>query len=75
MSHNKVALITGILGQDGSYLTEFLLKKVISYWSKKRSNFFNVQLKNYLMEVSKDSSGELIIEDSDLLILQILMLY
>ena len=23
----KVALITGITGQDGSYLTEFLLKK------------------------------------------------
>ena len=67
MSHNKVALITGILGQDGSYLTEFLLKKgykVIGV--KKRSNFFNVQLKNYLMEVSKDSSGELIIEDGDL---------
>ena len=67
MSHNKVGLITGILGQDGSYLTEFLLKKgykVIGV--KKRSNFFNVQLKNYLMEVSKDSSGELIIEDGDL---------
>ena len=25
----KVALITGITGQDGSYLTEFLLKKKI----------------------------------------------
>ena len=24
---NKVALITGITGQDGSYLAEFLLKK------------------------------------------------
>ena len=24
---NKKALITGITGQDGSYLTEFLLKK------------------------------------------------
>ncbi|EJK67205.1 hypothetical protein THAOC_11793, partial [Thalassiosira oceanica] len=28
MSHEgKVALITGITGQDGSYLTEFLLSK------------------------------------------------
>ena len=26
----KKALITGITGQDGSYLTEFLLKKKIS---------------------------------------------
>jgi len=29
----KVALITGITGQDGSYLAEFLLKK--NYDSKK----------------------------------------
>ena len=27
--NKKVALITGITGQDGSYLAEFLLKKVI----------------------------------------------
>ena len=27
----KVALITGITGQDGSYLTELLLKKNIKY--------------------------------------------
>lgn len=26
---NKVALITGITGQDGSYLAEFLLEKVM----------------------------------------------
>ena len=25
--HRKIALITGITGQDGSYLTEFLLNK------------------------------------------------
>lgn len=29
MAQQKVALITGITGQDGSYLAEFLLKKVI----------------------------------------------
>ena len=27
MAKNKVALITGITGQDGSYLAEFLLDK------------------------------------------------
>ena len=27
MSKQKVALITGITGQDGSYLAEFLLEK------------------------------------------------
>jgi len=25
--HKKVALITGVTGQDGGYLSEFLLKK------------------------------------------------
>jgi len=27
MKKRKVALITGVTGQDGSYLSEFLLKK------------------------------------------------
>ena len=27
MANNKVALITGITGQDGAYLAEFLLDK------------------------------------------------
>ena len=32
----KIALITGITGQDGSYLAEFLLKKLYSSWNKKK---------------------------------------
>jgi GDPmannose 4,6-dehydratase len=28
MTKNKVALITGVTGQDGSYLAELLLEKV-----------------------------------------------
>jgi GDPmannose 4,6-dehydratase len=28
---NKVALITGVTGQDGSYLAELLLEKVMKY--------------------------------------------
>ena len=31
--HKKVALITGITGQDGSYLAELLSKKLYSAWS------------------------------------------
>ena len=31
MGKIKKALITGITGQDGSYLAEFLLKKIIKY--------------------------------------------
>ena len=38
----KVALITGITGQDGSYLAEFLLKKgYIVHGMKRRSSLFN----------------------------------
>lgn len=38
----KVALITGITGQDGSYLAEFLLKKgYVVHGIKRRSSLFN----------------------------------
>ena len=30
MRNNKVALITGVTGQDGAYLSEFLLNKNFS---------------------------------------------
>ena len=38
----KVALISGVTGQDGSYLAEFLLKKnYIVHGVKRRSSSFN----------------------------------
>jgi len=41
---NKIALITGITGQDGSYLAEFLLKKkYIVHGIKRKSSSFNTQ--------------------------------
>ena len=40
----KVALITGITGQDGSYLAEFLLKKnYVVHGVKRKSSSFNTQ--------------------------------
>lgn len=40
----KVALITGITGQDGSYLAEFLLEKgYVVHGIKRRSSLFNTQ--------------------------------
>ena len=40
--NKKVALITGVTGQDGSYLAEFLLKKgYIVHGIKRRSSLFN----------------------------------
>ena len=42
VNKKKVALITGITGQDGSYLAEFLLKKgYIVHGIKRRSSSFN----------------------------------
>ena len=39
---NKIALITGITGQDGAYLAEFLLKKGYEvHGIKRRSSSFN----------------------------------
>ena len=42
MTNKKVALITGITGQDGSYLAEFLLEKgYIVHGIKRRASSFN----------------------------------
>ena len=42
MSKDKIALITGITGQDGSYLAEFLLNKgYVVHGIKRRSSSFN----------------------------------
>jgi len=48
---NKVALITGITGQDGSYLAEFLLKKgYIVHGIKRRSSLFNTDRIDHLYQ-------------------------
>jgi GDPmannose 4,6-dehydratase len=45
----KVALITGITGQDGAYLAEFLLKKdYIVHGIKRRSSSFNTSRIDHL---------------------------
>jgi len=45
----KVALITGITGQDGAYLAEFLLKKCyIVHGIKRRSSLFNTERIDHL---------------------------
>ena len=42
MGSRKVALITGVTGQDGSYLAEFLLSKGYRVWGlQRRSSSFN----------------------------------
>jgi GDPmannose 4,6-dehydratase len=47
----KKALITGITGQDGAYLAEFLLKKgYMVYGIKRRASSFNTQRIDSLYE-------------------------
>jgi GDPmannose 4,6-dehydratase len=47
----KIALITGITGQDGSYLAEFLLQKGYEvHGIKRRSSLFNTQRVDHIFE-------------------------
>ena len=46
---NKIALITGITGQDGAYLAQFLLEKGYTvHGIKRRSSLFNTQRVDHL---------------------------
>ena len=48
---NKTALITGITGQDGSYLAEFLLEKgYIVHGIKRRASLFNTQRVDHIYQ-------------------------
>src|SRR5512135_1208707 len=48
---NKVALITGVTGQDGAYLAEFLLKKgYVVHGIKRRSSLFNTDRIDHLYQ-------------------------
>ena len=50
-SPRKVALITGITGQDGSYLAEFLLEKgYIVHGIKRRASSFNTQRVDHIYQ-------------------------
>jgi GDPmannose 4,6-dehydratase len=43
-STQKTAFITGVTGQDGAYLSEFLLKKDISRIKRRTSLFIRIEL-------------------------------
>ena len=66
-NNNKVALITGITGQDGSYLAEFLLtKNYIVHGIKRRSSSFNTQRIDPLYEDPHNQEPKLILHYGDL---------
>ncbi|MBF0360621.1 MAG: GDP-mannose 4,6-dehydratase [Oligoflexia bacterium] len=51
---NKIALITGVTGQDGAYLAEFLLEKdYVVHGIKRRSSSFNTDRVDHLYENPK----------------------
>lgn len=51
LSNEKVALVTGITGQDGAYLAELLLKKgYIVHGVKRRSSLFNTDRIDHLYQ-------------------------
>ena len=51
MATQKIALITGITGQDGSYLAEFLLDKgYIVHGIKRRASSFNTQRVDHIYQ-------------------------
>ena len=66
-SKKKVALITGITGQDGSYLTELLLKKDYEvHGIKRRSSNFNTQRIDHLYQDPHNPDPSLILHYGDL---------
>ena len=63
----KVALITGITGQDGAYLAELLLKKgYIVHGLKRRSSLFNTDRIDHLYQDPHVDNRNLILHYGDL---------
>jgi GDPmannose 4,6-dehydratase len=63
----KIALITGITGQDGAYLAEFLLKKgYIVHGMKRRSSLFNTDRIDHLYQDPHSENPNLILHYGDL---------
>lgn len=64
---SKVALITGITGQDGAYLAEYLIKKgYIVHGIKRRSSMFNTDRIDHLYQDPHVENRNLILHYGDL---------
>ncbi len=63
----KTALITGITGQDGAYLAEFLLKKGYKvHGIKRRSSLFNTDRIDHLYEDPHEENRHMVLHYGDL---------
>lgn len=64
---SKTALITGITGQDGAYLAEFLLKKGYEvHGVKRRASLFNTDRIDHLYQEPHESERDLVLHYGDL---------
>ncbi|MDR1652395.1 MAG: GDP-mannose 4,6-dehydratase [Prevotellaceae bacterium] len=64
---SKIALITGITGQDGAYLAEYLIKKgYIVHGMKRRSSLFNTDRIDHLYQCPHQKERKLILHYGDL---------
>jgi len=64
---NKVALITGITGQDGSYLAELLLSKgYVVHGIKRRTSLFNTDRIDHLYQDPHESHPKFILHHGDM---------
>ena len=62
----KVALITGVTGQDGSYLAEFLLKKgYIVHGVKRRTSLFITDRSDHLYQVRNEDGVRFFLHHGD----------
>jgi GDPmannose 4,6-dehydratase len=67
MTDKKVALITGVTGQDGAYLAEFLLKKGYEvHGIKRRSSLFNTDRIDHLYQDPHVEHRDFILHYGDL---------
>src|SRR5450756_2017204 len=64
---NKIALISGITGQDGAYLAEFLLDKgYIVHGIKRRTSLFNTDRIDHLYQDPHETNRRLILHHGDM---------
>ena len=64
---NKVALITGVTGQDGAYLAELLLDKGYEvHGIKRRSSLFNTDRIDHLYQDPHETGRKFILHHGDL---------
>ena len=67
MADKKVALITGITGQDGAYLAEFLLNKnYIVHGIKRRTSLINTDRIDHLFEDPKHQNVDFFLHHGDM---------